>query len=232
MKNITNDDKPLEDISLENETKKCTMCKETIKLEALKCRFCNHLFNEDDVNKEIDKRRDEYQAESNRRRDAYQAELNNKGKCPKCFTKLIRAYIEDGGQGEWCTNCEASLKVIMGKDYIEQNTSLKSTKPRPIPTGKAKSGYAWSLAFVPLMGILLQGLGGLAIWLVIGLNVLFCILDESQLKKSGFGAPNVWWLFLVPVYLYQRANFVGDNLAYFFVWIGCFILSVLPIWKF
>jgi len=49
----------LDEISIERETKKCPMCAETIKLEAKKCRFCNHLFDVDEVENQIEARKRE-----------------------------------------------------------------------------------------------------------------------------------------------------------------------------
>ena len=47
------------EIALDTETKKCPMCAETIKLEALKCRFCGEEFDSGEVAKQVEARKSE-----------------------------------------------------------------------------------------------------------------------------------------------------------------------------
>jgi ribosomal protein L37AE/L43A len=92
--------------SIEHETKRCPMCAETIKLEAMKCRFCGHLFNDNEVQEEIEKRKSEIEEEEIR---------ENKGikKCPRCGKMDVnKAYIEDGSFGDWCPHCNMSLQIM------------------------------------------------------------------------------------------------------------------------
>jgi hypothetical protein len=51
-------------------------------------------------------------AESSFRRDS----SIDKHICPACGdNKVYRAYIEDGGQGDWCPNCNKSVQNITGQ---------------------------------------------------------------------------------------------------------------------
>lgn len=59
--------------------------------------------------------------------------------------------------------------------------------------------------------------------ITIALNIMLSILDERKLEKAGVKTEKfkgmVW---LVPVYLFQRAKALDQSLAYFIVWIVCF----------
>lgn len=51
-------------VSQERHTKKCPVCAEVIKLEAIKCRFCGEKFDPDDVAQQVAERRKEYSSEN------------------------------------------------------------------------------------------------------------------------------------------------------------------------
>lgn len=106
------------------------------------------------------------------------------------------------------------------------------------------NGVVWILAFAPLIGYLLEyivayavnGNGWLAelamrgnrYWYVtLLLNIGLSLLDERRLEKFGSDTSKfkgmVW---IVPVYLYQRAKALNHNLAYFITWIVCFVLVI------
>jgi hypothetical protein len=59
------------------------------------------------------------------------------------------------------------------------------------------------------------------------LNIVLAFFDERQLVKAGYDTSRFrGWIWLVPVYLYQRANATGQNLAYFVVWIITLLLTI------
>jgi len=58
-------------------------------------------------------------------------------------------------------------------------------------------------------------------------NSIFCILDAKRLNSDGHQSPNLAWLLLIPVYLWQRASLLKQAPHHFWVWIVAFILSVL-----
>lgn len=61
------------------------------------------------------------------------------------------------------------------------------------------------------------------------LNIAFSLFDENNLKKAGVNTKEMSHLgaWLVPVYLYQRATYLKHNIAYFIVWLICFVLFLL-----
>lgn len=111
------------------------------------------------------------------------------------------------------------------------------------PSGKAAdNGVVWVLAFAPLIGYLLEyvvaylvnnsewsaevAMRSKSYWYItLLLNIGLSFLDEKRLEHAGCDTSKfkgmVW---LVPVYLYQRAQALHHNLAYFIVWLVCFAL--------
>ncbi|MNV96327.1 hypothetical protein D3C71_1913180 [compost metagenome] len=65
-------------------------------------------------------------------------------------------------------------------------------------------------------------------YLSVLLNIALSLFDEQQLKKAGHDTSRFkGWVFLVPVYLYQRAKMLKHNLAYFIVWLACLAFTLL-----
>jgi len=48
-------------------------------------------------------------------------------------------------------------------------------------------------------------------------------MDERKLKAAGHDTKKMGGAWLVPVYLYKRARVLKHNLAYFIVWVVCFV---------
>ena len=65
-------------------------------------------------------------------------------------------------------------------------------------------------------------------YITLALNLLLSFFDEKQLQKAGHNTSRFkGWGWLVPVYLYQRAQNLQQNLAYFIVWQVFFALVLL-----
>ncbi len=93
-------------IPLDQETKQCPHCAEIIKLEARKCRFCGEPLDPHQVESDIAVRRTQLAAK-------YALEAQGKKQCPLCqHWDVHRAYIEDGGQGDWCPHCQMSIQKM------------------------------------------------------------------------------------------------------------------------
>lgn len=129
-----------------------------------------------------------------------------------------------------------------------QNIELTALKTHfadlipPLQGEHINNTIVWFLAFAPLLGYMLEffvaGIihrnaqvaeamagSGKYWYITLLLNIGLSFWDENKLKKSGVNTGKFkGFVYLVPVYLYQRAKFLQHNLAYFIVWIVCFVL--------
>ena len=103
----------------------------------------------------------------------------------------------------------------------------------------------WVLAFAPIIGYLMEwfvagalngseaaakrAMENASYWYItLALNLLLSFFDEKRLQKAGHNTSRFrGWVWLVPVYLYQRAKNLQQNLAYFIVWLVTFALVLL-----
>ncbi|KZZ29387.1 hypothetical protein A3754_22835 [Alcanivorax sp. HI0083] len=73
-----------------------------------------------------------------------------------------------------------------------------------------------------------QALSNAEFWYItLALNIALSFWDEKRLEQSGIDTSKfkgITWL--IPVYLYQRAQALKHNLAYFIVWLVCFALML------
>lgn len=103
-----------------------------------------------------------------------------------------------------------------------------------VSQGIVNNTFIWILALAPILTTIIelilssgQGLGPASIVIAVVFNTLFAVLDEGAVKKAGFESSNLAWaIFLVPVYIWKRATITKQSRAYFWVWIGCFVLDI------
>ncbi len=99
--------------------------------------------------------------------------------------------------------------------------------------GTMNHEWAWTASLVPVIALvaelLLPPVESYLLWtyISIGAYVLCCSLDERHLKKIGFKAPNAFWVFLVPVYLWQRDSLFGKWRPRFWVWCAAVVAAVM-----
>jgi hypothetical protein len=134
---------------------------------------------------------------------------------------------------------------------------LQVVGPPALKPDQISNGFAWALAFAPLWGTLLHYTGAYVYlafklgssyqllaplqieslvdktWYVVwGINVVVAALDEAYLKAAGWTPKQLrnWLVAIVPIYLYKRDQLLKQGNTRFLVWMGCFFISLLPIW--
>jgi len=138
--------------------------------------------------------------------------------------KLGRSsYVWSKGMTDWAT--------------LESATPFSrqfSNTPPPLTGNAVNNTLVWWLAFGPLLGIFAAGfLAGLTDkdissfwWTTLVLNIALSIADEKKLKQAGHDTASMGAAFIVPVYLYKRAQVLKQNNSYFIVWVVLFVLSL------
>lgn len=90
-------------------------------------------------------------------------------------------------------------------------------------TATVNNTMVWIIALVPVIGALFS-FGFLAFLIV---NIVLCTVDENNLKKAGYDTSVLGNAWLIPVYLYKRAEMFHHSKAYFIVWCVTFVISCL-----
>lgn len=100
--------------------------------------------------------------------------------------------------------------------------------PPPLMGDDVDNRFVWAIVTVPVIGALLEMMFNTTlVWLYIMLNITFCVLDERRLKSAGHHAPVKWMLFLVPLYLWKRAEILHHKKLYVWCWIAAFSISII-----
>lgn len=163
---------------------------------------------------------------------------------PRTWTEMID-LVNSGqvtyGTAVWAQGMTEWVKA----ENSQLRQQLEMRAPPPLSGAHVNNGIVWTLAFAPLIGLMLEYfVAGLLerseyaaesavdagkYWIVtLALNVVLSLLDERALKKAGHDTSKFGrMVFLVPVYLYQRAQALGQAPAYFFVWLVMFVLLLL-----
>jgi len=127
----------------------------------------------------------------------------------------------------------------------ELNEIFSNSEPPPLMGNRVSNKFIWLLAFAPILGFFIEviysymvndnelvadvKIADSAYWyLTVVLNILFAVLDDVKLKNAGHKTNNlVWAIFLIPVYLWKRANLTKQSKSYFWVWVISFIFSFI-----
>ena len=124
------------------------------------------------------------------------------------------------------------------KRAIETELEHHFMTPPPVLAEKVNNTYVWVLAFAPAIGAFLEGFisgaAGVSMdslwWVTLVLNIILCAVDNKVLGNAGYDTSKFkGWLWLVPVYMFQRAKALNQGKAYFIVWLVTFFLYVIGV---
>lgn len=170
----------------------------------------------------------------------YEEEGQRKGGITEAdLVALIKSGKATYGTSVWKKGFPDWIKI----ENTELKVHLEEIGPPPLKGEHINNTIVWVLAFAPIIGFCLQNVVVGAVnemnadevvssenywYITLILNIALSYFDEMRLKKAGHNTDKFkGWVWLVPVYLYQRAKNLNQNLAYFIVWIVCFVLFVL-----
>lgn len=155
--------------------------------------------------------------------------------------RLIQAGRVSYGSTVWKKGFPDWMKV----ENTELKSYLEEMAPPPLTGTQVDNTVIWILAFAPLIGLCLEyalaysiydnefvanvAVASNKFWVItLALNIGLSFLDEKRLQKAGHDTAKFkGWVWLVPVYLYQRTQNLKHNLAYFITWIVCFVLTLV-----
>lgn len=102
--------------------------------------------------------------------------------------------------------------------------------------GRVDNSLAWTLAFAPLILVLVDallattsagsGLGALSFLAAVVLNSALAVVDSQRLKRTGVTVSAALALLIVPAYLFARASKLRQNFAIPIVWCLCLLASL------
>jgi len=113
---------------------------------------------------------------------------------------------------------------------IEADKKEAQSQPK---TAKPFNLWVWVVAFLPLIllpfswNLSEQDALGIGLLVPLAAYALFIWLDERALKNAGYVIKGgLFWLLLVPVYLFVRAKRTKQIPLYGIVWLVCFVISM------
>ena len=96
------------------------------------------------------------------------------------------------------------------------------------------NAMAWIIACAPLIGAFSEGLvielfnySGILLFLVsVGINIFLCTQDEKSLREKGVDTTQLGNVWLVPIYLFNRARVLKEKLGYPILWCVLFLAQI------
>ena len=130
--------------------------------------------------------------------------------------------------------------VPVGESWLAADGRAANARPsdgRAVNAGRPfDNSQAWMLAVVPPLSLAVDGallVGGfkeaahVSFLIAFGLNTVISIAGIKALRLRGINMNVAWAVFLVPVYLYKRAELTGQSEAITVICVVAFIASLL-----
>lgn len=172
----------------------------------------------------------------------YEVKGEKKGAIPESeMINLIESGAITYGTAVWKQGFPEWFKI----ENTDLKTYLNETSPPPLQGDNINNTVVWFLAFAPLIGYFLEFFiagaihgsewkaeqevsNGTYFYITLILNIGLSYYDEKSLTKAGHNTDKFKGMtWLVPVYLFQRAKNLNQNMSYFAVWTILFILILL-----
>ncbi|MGN1113742.1 MAG: zinc-ribbon domain-containing protein [Oscillospiraceae bacterium] len=134
------------------------------------------------------------------------------------FCKKCGKEIKDNSK--FCAYCGYNINQLSTDNSSNININTKTNDHTNII-------FAWIIAVIPIISELISLATNFGYFGLI-LNIILCYIDEDNLKKQGVNTERIDgpYTFLVPVYLYRRAELLNDSKAYFVCWCICMSLII------
>lgn len=107
--------------------------------------------------------------------------------------------------------------------------------PPPVSGNAVNNTMVWWLAFMPILSSVIEylvagmlGIGSKSLWFItLGLNIWLCTMDGKKLTMAGYNTKSLGSTWLIPVYLFRRAKYLGQSYSYAIVWCITFAILLL-----
>lgn len=118
----------------------------------------------------------------------------------------------------------------------KQRQEWPASVPPPIPLDEplkpvmVSNELIWILAFLPLIMLVLNQFIKdplIGFIMAVAANTALIVADSIRIQNAGQKSPNVFWLLIVPVYIFLRSKVLRQSYAPFWVWIVLFIITIL-----
>lgn len=194
----------------------CSVCGNELNAEAKFCPNCGQPTDDSNQNSESDK----------------WFYINNSMRCGPYDEEKISVFIQQGEISKDTLVWKKGMLNWLPAGQTELIHNIKDVVPS-VPDNVVSSKYAWTLATVPILISWFAELIGFNALIVlictVSLNIVFLMLDKSELNKVGIDVNNWMWMgiVLVPAYLFVRASKTNKQYGYAIMWCVMFLFDLI-----
>lgn len=153
---------------------------------------------------------------------------------------VLRTLVSEGTLRRenlvWTSEYGTDWKAL-GETELSSLVVMDENSPPPLPASSINNTYVWIMAFVPLIGFVIERIAAsmvpaetwnnsfkFVLFAYIGTYIGLAKADELALQKTGRDTSKfAGMLWFVPVYLFKRATYTTTSRATFWTWVGTFV---------